>query len=213
MSTSAELTAAVAAAALGTESTHAALLRSIVDVARGIFAARASSIMLHDPDAKELEFAAVSGEGADEIVGRRIPASSGIAGWVLTARQPVVLEDVGSDPRFARDVAESTGYVPKGLMAVPLLLDDRVLGVLSVLDRPEYAHFTLSEMELLGSFAVQAALALDLVQRARAVRRVLDEGPGELSEIAALVQTLGALDESRRPAARALIASLREIIA
>ena len=53
-----------------------------------------------------------------------------------STRQPLVLDDVQSDPRFARDVAEKTGFVPQGLMAVPLLADERALGVLQVLDRP-----------------------------------------------------------------------------
>ena len=69
------------------------------------------------------------------------------------------------DPRFAREAAESTGFVPKGLMAVPLLHEDRALGVLEVLDRPQKAAFTLAEMELLGLFANEAAIALDLLQR------------------------------------------------
>ena len=80
-------------------------------------------------------------------------------------RQPLVIEELQSDPRFAREAAESTGYVPKGLMAVPLLHEERALGVLEVLDRPQRAAFSLAEMELLGLFANQAAIALDLLQR------------------------------------------------
>ena len=45
-------------------------------------------------------------------------------------------------------------------MAVPLLHDESALGVLEVLDRQ--SRFTLREMELLGLFASQAAIALDL---------------------------------------------------
>ncbi len=212
MSGPGDLRAAVAAGALGANDTHAALLRSIVDVARAIFHARASSIMLHDSDASELVFAAVSGEGSKHLVGTRMPAARGIAGWVLSARQPVVLEDVAADPRFARDVAESTGYVPSGLMAVPLLLDDRALGVLSVLDRPEHAAFTLPEMDLLGHFAHQAALALELANRAERARTVLSEGDSELSDIASLVETIAGLDGSRHEAGLALLRALRSLL-
>src|SRR5262249_24176192 len=76
-----------------------------------------------------------------------------------------------NDPRFARDVAERTGYVPKGLMAVPLLHDERALGVLQVLDRPSKSRFSLEEMELLGLFGTQAAVALDLLRAARRAPR------------------------------------------
>jgi GAF domain-containing protein len=97
----------------------------------------------------------------------RFPAEHGIAGWVLATRTPLILEDVRNDPRFAGDVAQGTGYVPSGLMAAPLLYDERALGVLEVLDRPERAHFSLQEMDLLGLFANQAAIAVDLLLRAR----------------------------------------------
>ena len=160
-----DLNAAVAAAALGSEERFGALLRSIVEVARAIFAAKASSILLLDEEANELVFEAVVGEGEDGLLGQRFPAGTGVAGWVLTTRTPLVIEDVARDPRFAKDVAEDTGYVPQGLMAVPLLHDERALGVLEVLDRQ--SRFTLEEMELLGLFASQAAIALDLLQRAR----------------------------------------------
>ena len=62
------------------------LLQSIVDLARATFGARASSILSLDEDANELVFAAVAGEGSDSLVGRRIPSSTGIAGWVLVTR-------------------------------------------------------------------------------------------------------------------------------
>ena len=139
-----DLRAAVAAGVLGAEEEHRALLQSVVEVARAIFAARASSVFLLDEEADELVFEAVSGEGAESLIGQRIPSSTGIAGWVLVTRQPLVLEDVGYDQRFAKDVAESTGYVPKGLMCVPLLHEEKALGVLNVLDRA--SQFTLEEM-------------------------------------------------------------------
>ena len=61
-------------------------------------------------------------------------------------------------------------------MAVPLLHEERALGVLEVLDRPQQTPFTLQEMELLGLFANQAAIALDLLLKARAAERLLGGG-------------------------------------
>ena len=151
-----DLRAAVAAGVLGAEESHRELLQSVVEVARAIFRAKASSIFLLDEAADELVFEAVAGEGAGELVGKRFPSSTGIAGWVLVTRQPLVIDDVTADRRFGRDVAESTGYVPKGLMAVPLLHEERSLGVLEVLDRPTDTRFTLKEMDLLGAFAKSA---------------------------------------------------------
>jgi len=207
-----DLRAAVAAGVTGSEEAFRALLGAIVEVARSIFGAKASSILLLDEEAEELVFAAVVGEGEETLVGMRFPAGTGIAGWVLATRTPLVIEDVDKDPRFASDVAEDTGYVPSGLMAAPLLFDERALGVLEVLDRPERSLFSLQEMELLGLFANQAAIAVDLLLRARAAERILDGSEGELSVVARLAASVNALEDRRRVAGLELLRNLAETL-
>lgn len=202
---------AVAGAVLGAETGHRDLLQSVVEVARAIFGARASSIFLLDREADELVFEAVAGEGAASLVGQRLPSSTGIAGWVLVTGQPLVLDDLENDPRFARDVAESTGYVPKSLMAVPLLHDEEVLGVLQVLDRPRQGRFSLAEMELLGLFANQAAIALDLLGRVRRVRAILDDR-SELGVVARVAAQLDAATPERREAGLGLLSALERVL-
>ena len=206
------LYAAVATGVLGSEERFSSLLQSIVDVARAIFGARASSIFLYDEETDELVFAAVAGEGSESLVGSRIPSSTGIAGWVLSSLTPLVLEDVQNDPRFAREVAERTGFVPSGLMAVPLLHDERALGVLQVLDRPQRARFSLQEMELLGMFGNQAAIALDLLQSARRARRVLEDDGSELVALARVAAALDALEGGKREAGMRLVAELERVL-
>jgi GAF domain-containing protein len=201
-----ELRSAVAAGVLGAEENYRSLLQSIVEVARAIFGARASSIFLLDEAGDELVFEAVAGEGADTLIGRRFPSSTGVAGWVLVTHQPLVLENVGEDPRFGREAAESTGFVPHGLMAVPLLHGERALGVLEVLDRSPDRPFTLAETDLLGQFANQAAIALDLLQRARRARATLD-GEGELALLAKLAASL-----EGNEAGLQLLAALEEVL-
>lgn len=97
----------------------AELLQSVVDTARAIFGAQASSIMLLDPAADELIFEAVSGQGQEFLVGRRFPAGRGIAGWVAASGEPMVVDDLHDSVSFDRAIAESTGYVPNALMAAP----------------------------------------------------------------------------------------------
>jgi GAF domain-containing protein len=207
-----DLNAAVAAGVLGAEDAYRSLLSATVEVARAIFHAKASSVLLLDEEADELVFEAVSGEGAAELVGVRFPSSTGVAGWVLVTRQPLVIEDVRSDTRFSREAAESTGYVPDGLMAVPLLTEERALGVLEVLDRSGPA-FTLAEMDLLGLFANQAAVALDLLQRARRARAALD-GQGDLAAVARIVGNLqDTEDEEKQAAGLDLLRALERLLA
>ncbi len=206
-----DLRAAVAAGVLGTEDAYRSLLQATVEVARAIFHAKAASVFLLDQEADELVFEAVAGEGAGELVGKRFPSSTGVAGWVLTTGQPLVVDDLTADTRFSREAAESTGYVPRGLMAVPLLVEERALGVLEVLDRPADSTFTLAEMNLLGLFANQAAVALDLLQRGRRARAALD-GDGELGALARIAATLEGAEDEQREAGLRLLAALEQLL-
>jgi GAF domain-containing protein len=181
--------AAAAGVLGGDEDTYRALLQSIVDVARAIFGAEASSVFLYDEDADELVFEAVSGQGGDTLIGTRFPSSTGIAGFALVTRQPLVVDDLSNDPRFSRERAASTGYVPNGIVASPLLHDERALGVLSVLDRAPDRPFGVAELELLSRFSTQAAIGLDLLLRARRARSAL-AGEGSAALVARIASLL-----------------------
>lgn len=203
-----ELEAAVAAGVLGADEAHRSLLHATVEVARAIFGAQAASVFLLDEEADELVFEAVAGQGEGELIGLRFPAGTGIAGWVLTTRQPLVIDDLTADTRFSRQAAESTGYVPKNMMAVPLLVEERALGVLEVLDRPPETRVRLAEVDLLGLFANQAAIALDLLQKARRARQAL-EGEGRLAPLARIA---GRLEQDDRGAALELLQALEKLL-
>jgi GAF domain-containing protein len=206
-----DLRAAVAAGVFGTDEAFRSLLQSTVETARAIFHAKASSVFLLDEEADELVFDAVAGEGADTLVGRRFPSSTGVAGWVLVTRQSLVVDDLTKDTRFSRDAAASTGYVPRGLMAVPLLAEEKALGVLEVLDRPAGIPFTLAEMDVLGLFANQAAIALDLLQRARRAQAAL-AGEGELAALSRFAARLEDAPEETRAAGLQLLAALEQLL-
>jgi len=207
-----DLKAAVAAGVVGSQESFRELLQSVVEVARAIFGAEASSIFLLDEQSDELVFEAIAGQGAEKLLGQRFPSSTGIAGWVLVTRQPLVIEDVTEDPRFAKDVAEQTGYVPKGLMAAPLLHEERALGVLEVLDRPQRSQFSLVEMDLLGLFANQAAIALDLLQRARRAESMLAESGEGAEVVARLAATVDSLEDEQRTAGLKLLGAVEEVL-
>ncbi|MEV4599878.1 GAF domain-containing protein [Amycolatopsis sp. NPDC049253] len=134
------------------------LLQSVVEVARAIFGAAASSVFLLDGD--ELVFHACAGAGEEFLVGTRMPAGRGIAGWVLGSGQAVIVNDLAANRTFDRAFAESTEYVPDSLMAAPLVVGQEVLGVLEVLDPGVQSRSDLGDLDLLSLFANQAAIAL-----------------------------------------------------
>ncbi|MFE9424092.1 GAF domain-containing protein [Kitasatospora sp. NPDC006697] len=144
------------------------LLQSIVEVARSVFGAAASSVLLVDPATGDLVFEAVAGEGEQHLIGSRFPPGTGIAGWAMLTGQPLVVDDVSDSAQFARDAAESTGYVPRSIMAAPLICDGDCVGVLEVLDRDSRPRCDLDDMGSLGLLATEMATVLDLLVQLRA---------------------------------------------
>jgi GAF domain-containing protein len=137
------------------------LLTALADTARRLFGAAACSLALLTDDEDELVYTTAAGAGAEDVTGMRIPASQGVAGWVVQSGQPVAIDSPADDPRFARDVAESTGYVPREILAVPVASQSATLGVLTLLDRDAARPGAMQDMALLQVFADQAAIALE----------------------------------------------------
>ena len=131
-----------------------------VEAVRRLFAAAACSVALVDEDGETLRFVASDGAGADAIVGVTIPVSRGIAGWAAMSGQPIAVRDVQTDARFARDVAESTNYVPSSILAAPMMTTaGEVMGVTSVLD-PSVDEASDWTLQVLGTLASHLAMLL-----------------------------------------------------
>ena len=157
-----------------------ALLRSIVEAAASIFQAAAASILLVNEPEGILEFKVSTGEANQDLVGMRIPLDQGIAGYVAMTGQPIAISNVEQDARFNRDFAQSTGYVPRSILATPLVSGERVLGVMEVLDKIDAPAFGMQDMELMGMFAGQAALAIEMSQQLEQLGDALISGLKEL---------------------------------
>lgn len=140
---------------------HLEQLTEIVESAREAFGAQACSIALLDEEEDNLVFTVASGTGADSVVGLSVPVGVGIAGWVVSSGQSIEVTEVVSDPRFARDVAEQTGYVPQAILAAPLETERRVLGVVEVLDRDADRPGSDRDLVTLAFFARHAAVAVE----------------------------------------------------
>ena len=154
------------AASSGRDLSQRRLLQSIVEVARSVFGAAAASVFLVDQESGELVFEAVCGEGEEHLVGSRFPGDTGIAGWVASSGQPLLVDDVSLNPQFAPDAAKSTGYVPRSIMAAPLISDGECLGVLEVLDRGARERGELGDVDLLGLLAAEVGMAVELLSPA-----------------------------------------------
>ena len=135
------------------------LLTAMAGTAAIVLEAQAASIALHDPVGDRLVFIAAAGSAAGDVVGLGIDASAGIAGYAFSTGQPLAVADVARDPRFDRTVAEATGYVPRSLLATPLIDDRGVVGVLEVLDRRD-GTFTLHDLDVAATLAREITLVV-----------------------------------------------------
>jgi len=137
------------------------LLRKIVHAAVEVLDASAGSLLIWDPTDNRLVFAVIEGgEGKGETLKQgRMPADRGIAGWIFTHRQPVIIEDVWQDERFFKGIDESLGYRTSSLIGVPLMTRTEMIGVLEVLKRSG-EKFDEQDLDTLSALAGQAAIAI-----------------------------------------------------
>jgi GAF domain-containing protein len=170
---------------------HIAQLTDLLEAARDAFGAQACSIALLDAGEDNLVFTVASGRGAESVIGLTVPVGVGIAGWVVSSGQAIEIADVTRDPRFARDVAEQTGYVPNSILAAPLETENRVLGVVEVLDRESVRPGSDRDLVTLAFFARHAALAIE------SARLFSDMGRLLLTALAAASPTSDLADELR----------------
>jgi hypothetical protein len=142
-----------------TEGAPRSVIEGIVRTAAGVFDAAAASIALADHTTGGLVFHAAWGAGAREIIGVRLAPNQGIAGAVHASREPIVLADCRSDPRFAADIARGTNYVPVTMLVLPLLRRNESLGTLTLLDRRDgepYGPEDVTKAQLFADLAVSA---------------------------------------------------------
>lgn len=200
-----------------------ALLRSVAELGRVVFAAVACSITRLDAAAGELVFEVVTGPGEDLLPGTRFPATAGIAGWVVESQQALVVEDVASDERFARHIAVESAYVPTEILAAPLIAGDDLIGVIQVLDR-DLGIQGIDRLEMLDQLALTAAAALSVVQQIRGgtqpgsaslearVSAPQAPVPNRSPEVARLERALDRLEPDRRGQAEGVIRSLTDLL-
>lgn len=150
-----------------------AILRSVVDAAAILIRAEAASIALFDPSTGQLVFRVAAGEHGQGVVGLSVEPGEGVAGYVYSSGQPLAIGETTIDPRFRREAAEQTGYVPRSLLAVPLADAAGTIGVLEVLDRRDGTPFDLADLEAASVFAAQATVAIRSTRLERDVAGLL----------------------------------------
>jgi signal transduction histidine kinase len=137
------------------------LLKLITASATDILGAAAGSLLLTvDDGSGDLQFRVAVGGSGEELIGSRLPAGRGLVGEVASTGKPVIVNDATSDPRWSGELSKGMFHT-SSILAVPLVTQNRVIGVLEVLNKRSGAAFTRDDVELLTAFAGQAAVAIE----------------------------------------------------
>ena len=143
------------------------LLEMIMEKSKEVMDAEASSLMLLDEETQELVFNVATGEKGAALREIRLPLGRGIAGWVAQNKEPLLVPDAYEDPCFNRDADKMSGFHTRSILCVPLMMQDRLLGVVQVLNPNGKDSFEENDRGTFTSFADHASIA---IENARALR-------------------------------------------
>ncbi|TEU22368.1 MAG: GAF domain-containing protein, partial [Anaerolineales bacterium] len=153
------------------------VLTTVMQEATDVLKVEAASVLLLDDKDKELVLQTVVGARAEKVKGLRLPLGQGIAGWVAREGQPLLVPDVREDPRFYSGIDGATGFVTRSVLAVPLKVKGKVIGVIEAVNKTE-GDFSQPDVELLSSMTQSAAIAIENARLYEAIEeysRTLEE--------------------------------------
>jgi signal transduction histidine kinase len=136
------------------------LLDGIVRAAADVTRAEAASILLYDDTARQLYFQVATNIDEPTMRGLIVPLEKSIAGWIVTNRKSVRIDDAHKDERFFSDVEQSIGYSTRSLLGIPLITKNKVVGVLEVINKKK-GRFTDPDESMLTVIGAQAAVAIE----------------------------------------------------
>ena len=137
------------------------LIALVMEKAQSVMKAEASSVMIIDEEKNVLICPVALGEVGEKVKKIELKMDQGIAGWVATHGEPQIIPDAYQDPRFNPKVDEETGFHTHSILAVPLKVKDKIIGVAEVINRVDGNAFDEEELKLFSTFCRQVAMAIE----------------------------------------------------
>jgi signal transduction histidine kinase len=135
------------------------LLKTVLELAAEVVDAETGSLLLLDESTQELYFDVALGLG-DQLASVRLKVGQGIAGTVAKSRLSEIINDVRADPRWSPKMDEQTGFITRSILAAPILLKGRLIGVVEAINKHDGA-FDAEDQGAFEAFASQAAVAIE----------------------------------------------------
>jgi signal transduction histidine kinase len=146
------------------------ILRSAIEAVQG----QAGALLLLDPSGQELVFSVVEGGGGEALQGQRMGRDRGLAGWVVSRNEPLIITDVQEDDRFYESIPRGVDFEVTSQICAPLIVKGEPIGVVQVLNKAEGERFDEDDLNLLTSFAAQTAIAIENTRLYQDLRRERD---------------------------------------
>lgn len=140
------------------------LLNRILQSAASILNCEAGSLLLVDEVTDELVFEVTAGPVADDLIGVRLAKGVGLVGQSVETREPIIVNDVEDSKEWSDKTDKETGFITRDLLVMPMMVKDRVIGVIEVINKRDRSQFDTEDQEMLMAFTGQAAI---LVENAR----------------------------------------------
>ncbi|MFH2058939.1 MAG: HDOD domain-containing protein [Pseudomonadota bacterium] len=119
------------------------------------------SILLKEQKTSDMVFTVVVGANKEKLQGAKLKKGEGIAGYILETGESLVIEDVTKDDRFSTRVDKYTGYETRSIIGTPLKTNNKIFGVIELVNRIDDGVFTKEDLNLLASIAEYAAIAIE----------------------------------------------------
>jgi diguanylate cyclase (GGDEF)-like protein len=154
-----------------------AVLRELLDGLDRLLQPTHWSLLLRDDVTGELVFTLVRGDAHPQLLERRLAPDEGIAGWVASHDEALLIPDVAQDPRFSARMDTLSGFRTRSVIAVPLRARARCIGVLELINALHERVFEVRDVEILQSYADFAAIAIHNARTHEAIVELSNNDP------------------------------------
>ncbi len=120
-----------------------------------------ATLFFVDRTTGELTFEVVVGLAAEELINTRLPPGTGAAGSVAQTGEALLLNQASPQDHWISLLERKEGLQPRAILAVPLIYQQRVIGVIEVVNKRDGAPFTASERDILNALSAQASVAIE----------------------------------------------------
>jgi diguanylate cyclase (GGDEF)-like protein len=145
------------------------ILGAIMEKMAQFFGPERWSMLMVDEKSNELYYAIAVGENAESLRGLRVPMGEGVAGWVASTGNPLVVPDVALDPHWSAFASKHPDLKIKSIACVPVRSGNKTLGVIQLLNSKLdlLSEYSISFLRILcdyAAIAIQNARSMTLIQ-------------------------------------------------